>query len=66
MELQDKVVMITGGADGIDRALAERFDQEVARGVAVADLHAEAVREVAGSVGGLALTADVSRKEGLP
>lgn len=62
MKLRDKVVLITGGAHGIGRALAERFHQEGARGIAVADLDAEVARAVARSVGGLPLAADVSRQ----
>ena len=63
MQLKDKVVLITGGAHGIGRGLAERFHEEGARGVAVADLDAEAAEAVARTVGGLAITTDVSREE---
>ena len=38
MELADKVVVVTGGAGGIGRALARRFAAEGATGVVVADL----------------------------
>lgn len=37
MELQDKVVVVTGGASGIGRALARRFHAGGARAVVVAD-----------------------------
>ncbi len=38
MELRDKVVVVTGAASGIGRALARRFHAEGARAVVVADL----------------------------
>lgn len=65
MKLEGKVVLVTGGAHGIGRALVERFAGEGARGIAVADLDAEAAAAVAESVGGLALATDVSREEDL-
>lgn len=63
MQVRDKIVLITGGASGIGRALAMRFHQEGARGVAVADLNGDGAREVATRVDGLALTVDVSRED---
>ena len=63
MELRDRVVLITGGAHGIGRALAERFHRDGARGIAVADLDEDGATEVAESVGGLAIGADVSRED---
>jgi NAD(P)-dependent dehydrogenase (short-subunit alcohol dehydrogenase family) len=62
MELADKVVVVTGGANGIGRALARRFAEEGARGIAIADRDAEGAAAVAAELGerGLAVTTDVS------
>ena len=65
MRVEGRVVLITGGAHGIGKALAERFHSAGAAGVAVADLDGAAAATVADSVHGLALTADVSREEGV-
>jgi NAD(P)-dependent dehydrogenase (short-subunit alcohol dehydrogenase family) len=61
MELTDKVVVVTGGANGIGRALALRFAAEGARGIAIVDLDAAGLAATADQLGdrGLALTADV-------
>ena len=63
MQLRDKVVVVTGGANGIGKALCERFHQEGARKVVVADLEEANARKVAETVGGDAYGVDV-RDEG--
>lgn len=59
-----KVIVVTGGASGIGRALAERFATEKARAVVVADLDAGACEEVAaglpGDVQGIGIGLDVT------
>lgn len=62
MKLQDKVIVVTGGANGIGRALCERFAREGARAVVVADLESERAEKVAASIGGTAMTADVGKE----
>ena len=62
MELRDSVIVVTGAASGIGRALATRFIAEGARGVAVVDLDADGAARVATDLGerALALTANVA------
>ena len=59
MELKDKVAVVTGGANGIGRALCRKFAATGARGVVVADLDAGGAGRVAAEIGGLAVPADV-------
>lgn len=51
MELDGRVVVITGGTGGIGRAMARAFVSEGARAVVVADLDAARVAEVAAELG---------------
>ena len=65
MKLTDKVVVVTGGANGIGEALARRFAAEGARGVCVVDLEETGAQRVADDIGGMAMAADVSREDDL-
>jgi NAD(P)-dependent dehydrogenase (short-subunit alcohol dehydrogenase family) len=63
MELSEKVVVVTGGASGIGRALARRFAAEGARGVVVADLDGAGAQAVAEEIGGLGVACDVGNEQ---
>jgi len=60
MQLEGKHVVVTGGASGIGRALAQRFAAERARGIVVADLDATGCQAVAAEVKGVAAPTDVA------
>ncbi len=51
MEIRDKIVVVTGAANGIGRALAERFARDGARHVMVADLDERGAHEAAATIG---------------
>ncbi len=59
MEVADRVVVVTGGASGIGRALAERFVAEGARAVVVSDV-SPALDSVAAAIGAHPVRGDVS------
>ena len=54
MEVQDKTIVVTGGASGIGRAMCERFAAEGARQVVVADLNGDGAAAVAEQIAGAA------------
>ncbi|MDP3494033.1 MAG: SDR family oxidoreductase [Hyphomonadaceae bacterium] len=62
MDVSGKVVIVTGGASGIGKALVERFHREGAKAVIVADMNGPGAEAVAKSVGGIALQADVTKE----
>ena len=62
MEVKGKIAVITGGASGIGAALARRFHAEGAKAVAVADLQADLLNEVAAEIGGLAVPCNVANE----
>lgn len=60
MNVEGKVVVVTGGAGGIGRALVERFHSAGAKAIYVADLDGEGAASVARTVGGVGVLTDVS------
>jgi NAD(P)-dependent dehydrogenase (short-subunit alcohol dehydrogenase family) len=65
MELSGANVVVTGGANGIGRALCEAFAREKARRIAVVDIDLDRATEVARGVGGRAFRVDVASREAI-
>jgi NAD(P)-dependent dehydrogenase (short-subunit alcohol dehydrogenase family) len=63
MEVRGKVVIVTGGALGIGRALCRRFAREGAQAIIVADVNEAGAKAVAEEVKGRAVTCDVRKEE---
>jgi len=63
MKIAGKIIVVTGGASGIGKALCEAFAQAGARAVVVSDIDVAGAEQVASGTGGLAIRCDVSRRE---
>ena len=63
MEIKNKVVVVTGGAEGIGAALCRRFAREGAKGIVAADINEAKAMAVADEIKGAAFKCDVSREE---
>ena len=60
MNVADKIILVTGGANGIGKALCERFHAGGAAKIFVADLEFENAEKVAESVNGTAVKLNVA------
>ena len=60
MELENKIVVVTGAANGIGRAMAIRFAKENAKAVICADLDENGACETAQQINGIGKKLDVS------
>lgn len=60
MEIKNRIVVVTGAASGIGKALATRFSAEGARHVIAVDINGDGADETAKSIGGSCMAADVS------
>ena len=63
MELKDKVVVVTGAASGIGKAMAIRFAAEGARKVVCADMNLAGAEETANQIDGFAAQVNVAQEQ---
>ena len=63
MEVKDKTIVITGGASGIGRAMAQRFTNEGAKQIVIADLNADGLQAVADEIGARAIPTNVAKED---
>lgn len=62
MELKDKIIVVTGAASGIGKAMAIRFAAEGAKSVICADLDLTGAQTVAAEIGGVAIACNVAQE----
>lgn len=62
MQLNDKVIIVTGGGHGIGRALCERFAREAPKAIVVTDIDEPSANAVADQIGGMARYCDVANE----
>ena len=62
MEIVDKIIVVTGAASGIGKAMARRFSQEGAKLVICSDLNGDGAKETASECGGVAFTTNVGKE----
>lgn len=65
MDLADKIIVVTGGASGIGKAMCERFAKEGAKHIVVADMDGAGAAEVAASVKGSSIGLDVTDEQAM-
>lgn len=63
MDVQGKIIVVTGAGSGIGRAFVKRFTAEGARHIVSVDLHAETAQATAAQYGGTAIQADVAKED---
>jgi NAD(P)-dependent dehydrogenase (short-subunit alcohol dehydrogenase family) len=63
MNLKDRIIVITGAASGIGRAMAQRFAKEGAKLIVCADRDEAGAQATAAGIGGVAFKVDVSSED---
>jgi NAD(P)-dependent dehydrogenase (short-subunit alcohol dehydrogenase family) len=63
MNLKDRIIVITGAASGIGRAMAQRFAKEGAKLIVCADRDEAGAQATAAGIGGVAFNVDVSSED---
>jgi len=63
MDLKDRIIVITGAASGIGRAMAQRFAREGAKLIVCADRDEAGAQATAAGIGGVAFKVDVSSED---
>jgi len=63
MQLKDKIIVVTGAASGIGRAMAERFAKEGAKRIVCADLNGEGAKAVAAKINGVGFATNVAKED---
>ena len=62
MQIKDRIVVVTGAASGIGRALARKFAGEGAKLVVCADINGEGAATTAKEIGGIAFSTNVGKE----
>ena len=62
MELKDKIIVVTGAASGIGRAMCLRFAQEAPKKIICVDLNGPGAEETAQEINGLAFAVNVGKE----